>query len=204
MELLVVADSAHTWPQDTEGRYTLQPLVQTFRPDALITLGDFSAVHATAMAHAGAPFTAGVYGNHCTQDYMPSNGIVDLIGDRTSPSSRGTLRLPGHRALSTLAVQGCVRYKPDVDDVLFTQAEYAAAIDSLGPAELVITHCPPAGVNDAEDAAHMGIDALRRWVDRHRPRWLIHGHTYDNPEVSRHGDTDVHYVHGHALITLPS
>lgn len=155
------------------------------------------------MAHAGAPFAAGVYGNHCTQEYMPRNGLVDLVGDRELPARRGTLRLPGQRALSVLAVQGCVRYKPDVDDVLFTQDEYAAALDAIPAADLVITHCPPAGVNDGEDAAHNGIDALRRWVDRHHPRWLLHGHTYDNPKVSCHGETDVFYVHGHALITLP-
>ena len=54
----------------------------------------------------------------------------------------------------------------------------------------------------AEDAAHVGIEALRRWVDRHAPRWLLHGHTYENPPHSCHDGTGVFYVNGHALIEL--
>lgn len=203
MRLLVVADSAHSWPEGPDGRYDLSGLVRQHQVDALISLGDYSSVHAGVMARAGAPFTAGVYGNHCTQDYMPGHGIVDLVGDRSTPARRGTLQLPGHRDVTVLAVQGCVRYKPDVEDVLFTQEQYAAAIDSLPAAELVITHCPPAGVNDAEDDAHVGIAALRGWVDRYQPRWLLHGHTYENPERSWHGGAEVLYVTGHAVIDLP-
>lgn len=202
MRLLVLADSAHDWPEDGDGRYELSTLVRRHRPDALISLGDFSAVHAAVMARAGAPFVAGVYGNHCTQDYLSEHAIVDLVGDRAHPARRGVLALAGQREVSVLAVQGCVRYKPDRDDVLFTQAEYASAIDEIPAADLVITHCPPAGINDAQDAAHAGILALRQWVDRHRPRWILHGHTYDSPQHSRHGDTEVFYVHGQAMVDL--
>lgn len=203
MRLLVLADSAHDWPENEDGRYDLSGLVREHRVDALISLGDFSSAHAAVMQRAQAPFTAGVYGNHCTQDYMPGHDIVDLVGDRTRTARRGTLQLPGHRDVTLLAVQGCIRYKPDLDDVLFTQEQYARDLDRIPAAELVITHCPPAGVNDAEDPAHIGIDALRRWVDRNRPRWLLHGHTYENPERSTHGDTEVIYVNGHSVIDLP-
>lgn len=66
----------------------------------------------------------------------------------------------------------------------------------------MITHCPPRGINDAEDTAHVGIEALRRWVDRHAPRWLLHGHTYDNPPRTNHGGTEVLDVDGHVLVEL--
>ncbi|BBX87933.1 metallophosphoesterase family protein [Mycolicibacterium aubagnense] len=203
MRLLVIADSAHTWPEDIDGRYDLRSLVAAHQPDALISLGDYSTVHAAAIARSGAPLAAGVYGNHCTQDYFPEYGIVDLVGDRRLPARQGTLSLRGYRPLRILAAQGCVRYKADLDDVLFEQHEYTRAIDRLPGAELVITHCPPAGINDAEDSAHVGIEALRHWTDRHQPQWLMHGHTYDNPERSLHGGTEVFYVHGHAVIDLP-
>lgn len=202
VRILAVADSGHSWPEDHEGRYDLSVLVGQHRPNALISLGDFSSLHAAVMARAGAPFTAGVYGNHCTQDYMPTFGIVDLVGDRSVPARRGVLRLDSRREVSVLAVQGCVRYKQDRDDVLFTQEQYSAVIDTIPAADLVITHCPPAGINDAEDPAHVGIFALRRWVDRYHPRWLLHGHTYENPARSHRGDTEVIYVHGHAVVDL--
>ncbi|KXO91105.1 metallophosphoesterase [Tsukamurella tyrosinosolvens] len=154
------------------------------------------------MAAAGAPAVLGVYGNHCTADYMPAAGIVDLVGDRSSPAKVGQLQLPDGSALRVLAVQGCVRYKPDLDDVLFTQNEYAAALRALPGADLVITHCPPAGINDAPDPAHVGIVALREWVDLHRPRWLLHGHTYENPARHLYGQTEVLYVSGCAVVDL--
>lgn len=203
MRLLIVADTAHTWPTNAEGRYDLAPLVRAHAPDALVSLGDFDDLHAEVMARSGAPAVYGVYGNHCVSDYMAGNGIVDLIGDRSVPAGFGTLELPGHQPVSVLSVQGCVRYKPGAGDVLFTQEQYAAVLDRLPAADLVITHAPPLGVNDAPDDAHVGVEALRRWVDRHQPRWLIHGHTYENPPRSRHGRTEIIYVHGHAVVDLP-
>lgn len=203
MRLLALADSALNWPRDADSRYDLSGLVRDHQVDAIISLGDYSRIHADAMQRAQAPRAFGVYGNHCTQDYMPDHGIEDLVGDRHRAARRGTLRLPGHRDVTLLAVQGCIRYKPDTDDVLFTQEQYAREIDRIPKAELVITHCPPAGVNDDEDPAHAGIEALRRWVDRHRPRWLLHGHTYQNPERSMHGNTEIIYVNGYSVIDLP-
>ncbi|MGC7194501.1 metallophosphoesterase, partial [Mycobacteroides abscessus subsp. abscessus] len=70
---------------------------------------------------------------------MSKYAIVDLVGDRALPARHGVLALAGQREVSVLAVQGCVRYKPDRDDVLFTQAEYASAIDEIPAADLVIT-----------------------------------------------------------------
>lgn len=202
MRLLVVSDTTEGWPTDSAGHLDLSVLVQRYRADALLSLGDYSAPLAAVMARAGAPLTAGVYGNHCTSDYMPQNGIVDLVGDRTLPARHGTLRVPGQRPVTMLAVQGCVRYKQDVKDVLFTEEQYAAAIEGLPAAELVITHCPPVGINDGADPSHVGIAALRRWVDRHRPRWLLHGHTYNNPVQSFHGGTEVLYTYGYVALEL--
>ena len=130
MRLLLLSDSDKGWPESPDGDYDLSVLVRRHRPDALISLGDFSWPQAAAMARAGAPLAAGVYGNHCTRDYMPDHGIVDLVGDRRLPARHGALQVPGHRPISMLAVQGCVRYKPDREDVLFTQKQYAAAIDA--------------------------------------------------------------------------
>ncbi|MFV8142059.1 hypothetical protein ACNQR7_31220 [Mycolicibacterium senegalense] len=83
-----------------------------------------------------------------------------------------------------------------------TEEQYAAAIEGLPAAELVITHCPPVGINDGADPSHVGIAALRRWVDRHRPRWLLHGHTYNNPVQSFHGGTEVLYTYGYVALEL--
>ena len=52
----------------------------------------------------------------------------------------------------------------------------------LPPADVLLAHSPPEGVNDEpDDRAHRGSPALRAWVERNRPAWLLHGHTLPNP-----------------------
>jgi uncharacterized protein len=63
----------------------------------------------------------------------------------------------------------------------------------------------PPGVNDdPEDRAHVGFEALRGWVECHRPRHLLHGHTHPHPGriVERLGDTRVHYLKGARAVVL--
>jgi len=65
-----------------------------------------------------------------------------------------------------------------------------------------VTHCPPRGINDHEDPAHVGIDALRNWVERVQPRVLIHGHTYPSQPVTSYGNTRVEYVRGARIVGI--
>ena len=70
---------------------------------------------------------------------------------------------------------------------------------------MLICHCPPLGINDdPDDPAHVGWEGLREWVDRHRPRHVLHGHTHPVPGqvVERVGDTAVHWVQGAKVLRL--
>ena len=72
-------------------------------------------------------------------------------------------------------------------------------IARLPPADVLLAHSPPAGVNDEpDDRAHRGSPALRAWIERHRPAWLLHGHTLPNPaqKEQRLGSTRVVHVRG--------
>ena len=44
--------------------------------------------------------------------------------------------------------------------------------------DIVVTHAAPAGLGDGEDMAHWGFEALRKFLDKHHPRFLIHGHVH--------------------------
>ena len=75
----------------------------------------------------------------------------------------------------------------------------------LPPADVLLTHSPPAGVNDEpDDRAHRGSPALRAWVERHEPAWLLHGHTLPHParRVRQLGPTRVVHVRGAVPIEL--
>ena len=56
----------------------------------------------------------------------------------------------------------------------------------------------------ADDPAHRGSVALREWVERHQPRWLLHGHTLPLPDrlVHRLGGTQVVHVRGAMTLEL--
>jgi hypothetical protein len=60
-------------------------------------------------------------------------------------------------------------------------------------------------VNDEpDDPAHAGFVALRDWVERHGPRYLLHGHTTPDPrrQVRRFGATEVAWIRGAVLVDL--
>jgi uncharacterized protein len=72
--------------------------------------------------------------------------------------------------------------------------------------DILITHGPPAGVNEGTDAPHRGLKAVRRAAEWMRPRLLLHGHVHPyGRDIAREGhlgETRVINVVGHRLIEL--
>lgn len=176
MRVLVIADL------DPMLGVSMREYVETHRIDAVITAGDLRGFHLKGIRDAGVP-AAGVYGNHCDRRYLEQLGMQNLHLRRLRIGS-----------VSFTGLEGCVRYKPDPDAALYTQSEYAELVEALPAADVLVTHCPPRGVNDNEDPAHVGIEALVEWVEAARPAVLIHGHTYPERPVKRMGATRVEYV----------
>ncbi|WP_083420557.1 metallophosphoesterase family protein [Mycolicibacterium llatzerense] len=155
--------------------------------DAVVTVGDLHPGLLIGIDELPIP-TLGVYGNHCNGSYLEDLGVKNL--HLSSESVAG---------VTFTGLEGCVRYK-DGYDILYTQQEYADMVVQLPPANIVVTHCPPRGLNDHPDPAHVGIDALRQWVDRRQPSVLIHGHTYPEDPVTRCGRTRIVYVRGAKIL----
>ena len=44
--------------------------------------------------------------------------------------------------------------------------------------DIVLTHAPPRGVGDAEDPCHRGFLCFRRFIERYRPAYFLHGHIH--------------------------
>jgi len=70
--------------------------------------------------------------------------------------------------------------------------------------DIFLCHCPPRGINDEEEIAHQGFDALRDYIDRQKTKVLLHGHTYPTEEsiVKQHGPTHIEYVYEYKLLNL--
>jgi len=159
---------------------------------AVICLGDLDRAWIEPLTRLPLP-KVGVHGNHDPEHLLREVEVDDLHGRRTS--------LGG---MTVAGFEGCVRYGAGGPHH-YTQRQASRLARRLPAAEMLICHCPPRGINDdPEDPAHIGFDGLRAWVDRHRPRHLLHGHTHPvaGMAAKRYGDTRVHWVSGARVLQL--
>jgi Icc-related predicted phosphoesterase len=76
-----------------------------------------------------------------------------------------------------------------------------------GGVDLVVTHAPPRFVHDAEDPCHKGFRAFRRFIDKYRPDYFIHGHIHahfndDSERVTRINNTSVINSYGYHVLEI--
>lgn len=168
-------------------------LVAAARPDLILLLGDLEPAWTDGLAAIDVP-KLGVLGNHDAEDALEAVGAKDVH-----------LRRVEVDGLAFSGFGGSPRYSEEGGNE-WTEEEAEERVGRLPAADVLLTHSPPAGVNDdPDDPAHRGSPALRRWVERNRPAWLLHGHTLPDPanKVARLGDTRVAHVRGATTLELP-
>lgn len=125
----------------------------------------------------------GILGNHDypgdLEHYQISNvhGKKVLIGD-----------------LGVIGVEGCVRYKKG-HLPLYTQEEIINLLNSLPEGEVVLSHNSPKGIHDKSDIAHEGYEGLIHYMDKHKPKYVLHGHQHKNIR-SKYKETEVIGLYG--------
>lgn len=160
--------------------------------DVIVTLGDLELAQIRSLELVSLP-KLGVYGNHCSGHYMPELGIQNM--------HMKTVTING---ITFGGYEGCVRYKQS-SAPMSTQEEASTLLATLPHVDVMLTHCPPFGVNDDQsDDSHTGFIGLRDYVEREHPQYLFHGHTYPTPgsEVDRLGSTKIVYVFGEKIIEI--
>jgi uncharacterized protein len=184
MRILAFADEPPHGPIDA--------LVAAYKPDLIVLLGDLEPAWTEGLAAIELP-KLGVLGNHDAEDALAAVGAEDI-----------QLRRVDVGGLSFSGFGGSPRYSPDGTRE-WTEQEAEKLVGRLPAADVLLSHSPPAGVNDEpDDPAHCGSPALREWVERNRPAWLLHGHTLPHPahRVKRLGETRVVHVRGAAALDL--
>lgn len=188
MRVLALADRPfHADVADIAGQHDL---------DAILCLGDLQPSWLESLDRVHVP-KFGVYGNHDDEPYAEWFGIDNCHLNRFVMDN----------GVSVTGFEGCVAYRRSGYRVgpAYTQRQARRMVRKLRPADLLLCHCPPRGINDdPEDPAHIGFEALRDWVVKYRPRWLLHGHVHPRPGsiVHRFGDTRVVYVNGAQVLEL--
>ena len=73
--------------------------------------------------------------------------------------------------------------------LLYNKKRYGRAVDIL------ITHAPPLGMGDGEDLCHKGFECFLQFMEKYRPKYLLHGHVHlddiNAPRISEYCDTKV-------------
>jgi uncharacterized protein len=185
MRLLAVADQPPHLP--------LAALVQHHRPDVVVTLGDLDPDSLDPLSRFPALRVLGVYGNHDDGRYLEAANATDLH-----------LRAVTIDGVTFAGFEGCHRYRAGAP-FQYSQDEATRLARRLPEADVLLAHSPPKGVNDeADDRAHEGFEALGRYVERVRPRLMLHGHTPPPPRgATRVGATTVEHIVGARLVRLP-
>ena len=61
--------------------------------------------------------------------------------------------------------------------------------------DILLTHAPPRGINDLDDPCHQGFPTFLNFLDRHAPRYMLHGHIHlynrNAPYKARRGQTEI-------------
>jgi Icc-related predicted phosphoesterase len=168
-------------------------MAEQMRVDAVVLLGDLDRAWIESLASLRGIPRIGVHGNHDQPGLLREVDVEDLQGRRTS--------LGG---LTVAGFEGCVRYGSG-GPFHYTQRQASKLARKLPGADVLVTHCPPRGVNDdPDDPAHVGFDGLLEWVRQYRPRHLLHGHTHPvgGQVMSRFDDTRVHWINGARIVVL--
>ena len=159
--------------------------------DLIISCGDLKADYLSFIVTMARVPVLYVHGNHDTgYSRMPPEGC-DCIDDQ----------LIVYKGVRILGLGGCKKYRNAPHQ--YTEKEMQARIRKLRwklwrhkGVDIVVTHAPPAGVGDGEDVAHKGFEALLGFLDKYKPKYLLHGHVHLNygtdPTRERsYGDTRV-------------
>ncbi|MGB8215201.1 MAG: metallophosphoesterase [Anaerolineales bacterium] len=91
------------------------------------------------------------------------------------------------KGLNIAGIGGSVRYRPGPNQ--YTQTEMYSRMSAFIPKllwylprhgnvlDILIAHSPPRGTHDEDDPAHIGLSALKDFIQTFKPRYFLHGHT---------------------------
>lgn len=171
--------------------------------DLILACGDLNAKYLSFLVTMARCPVLYVHGNHDTgYRYHPPLGC-DCIDDC----------IVVYNGLRILGLGGCRRYHPGEHQYTEAQMRRRIArlkwrIRRLGGIDIVVTHAPPEGLGDDADPAHWGFAALRGFLDKYHPKYLVHGHvhmTYGHsiPRVREYNGTTLVNAYERYVLEIP-
>lgn len=171
--------------------------------DLIISCGDLKASYLSFLVTMARCPLLYVPGNHDMRYSLQPPEGCDCIDDG----------LVVYNGLRILGLGGCRRYNPGPHQ--YTESEMRRRILRLkwkiwrlGGVDLVVTHAPAKGLGDSDDPAHWGFQALRDFLDKYHPKYLVHGHVHMSyghniPRVQEYNGTTIINAYERYVLEIP-
>lgn len=171
--------------------------------DLIISSGDLKSSYLSFLVTMAKCPVMYVHGNHdgIYQD-QPPEGCECIDG-----------KLVIYKGVRILGLGGCIEYNSG--PFQYTQKQMNKRIRKMrwalwraGGVDIVVTHAAPRGVGDAEDFAHRGFSGFLGLIEKHRPKFLLHGHVHlrygtNIKREQEYGETKVINVCGQYSLEYP-
>lgn len=195
MRILVVADeeSKYIWDHFDPNRFKGVELI--------LSCGDLKAAYLSflvSMIHAPLFY---IHGNHdSSYDKSPPEGC-DSIEDR----------LVTFKGVRILGLGGSYRYSPGEHQYTERQMRWRIAKQKpklwfKGGVDILVTHAPAYRIGDGADTCHRGFECFVDFMERFRPRLMLHGHQHLNygriERVHRFKETTIINGFGYYLLDV--
>jgi uncharacterized protein len=133
-----------------------------------------------------------VPGNHDASLRRADTTWTPLQQEVPTPGPEGCENVDG-RVIEVLGLRiaglgGSLRYKPGPNQYTQAQMRWRSLdlelrvrlkrVQSGRKLDVLVTHAPPFGVTEAEDAAHVGFIAFHRIIRKLHPSVVVHGHIH--------------------------
>ena len=179
MNLLIIADDE-----------SIGPKIPDCTVDLLVSCGDLPDELIFAAAKKC----------HC-KEILAVKGNHDSSASFTSPIRDLHLTVFVFRGLKFGGFCGSWKYKPR-GNYLFENSEVETLLVGFPAVDMFVTHNSPRLIHDREDEVHLGFAAFNRYIERAKPKLMIHGHQHQNVET-RIGGTRVIGIYGYRQVVVP-
>ena len=130
----------------------------------------------------------GVHGNHDYFGDLEYSGIKNIHGKSVKCKD-----------LIISGIEGCLEYKSG-NKLLHTDEDISQVVNNINiDTDIVVSHNSPLGIHDKEDLAHRGYSALKSYIEKYNPSYLVHGHQHIN-NVTTHKNTTIIGIYGGVIL----
>jgi Icc-related predicted phosphoesterase len=137
---------------------------------------------------------------HC-REIMAVKGNHDSSAAFPPPIQDLHLNVFSFRGLKIGGFCGSWKYKPR-GNYLFEDAEVGQLLAGFPAVDIFVTHNSPRSVHDREDDVHIGFVAFNQYIQRAKPKIMLHGHQHENVESLIDG-TRVIGIYGYRQLVVP-